>query len=331
MAWQATNRLDMWGAGGFRRGLRENERLRARILAEPWHHLKISTLMAWRGLFVHERLGRRADHISLFWRWPLPRELSLGMRESALDYHKAGKEVWVVWFRERKTPVGYSEAEMKAFLNLETVAELADATLYRVPPPDDFAVRGTRVSEFLEDAGVDAAHWSKPTGILYHLRESPFVSLVWSNHVPSLPRLDVAPPRLADIWGLDSWPRWEWSFDPLSKTVVNLVGFLALLIVPLWLWFGHRRRIEVLFVVLPALYLHAVYALVSHFLPRYAAPGVPLRIWATLLLLCLVASSVRRLGGMLVERRSSNDLGRMATTNRPPRSCTICCQVRSRS
>ena len=93
-------------------------------------------------------------------------------------------------------------------------------------------------------------------------------------------------------------------FDPLSATLVNLVGFLALLVVPPWFWFGRRRRrIEVVFVVLPALYLHAVYAVASHFIPRYAEPEVPLRIWATLLLVCLMASSVRRLGRMLVERR----------------------------
>ena len=304
MSWRAIARLDMWNADGFRRRTQENERVRARIFAEPWHHLKISTLMAWRGLFVQERLGRKRPRIRLLWHWSLPRELSPGLREAALDAYRRGKETYVAWFRERKTAVDYSEAEMKALLNLEPVAELADATLYRVPPPDDFAVRGTGVSEFLYPAGANAAHWSKPTGILYHLRESPFLSMVLSNHAPSLPLLDVAAPRLAEVWGLDHWPHWEWRFGPLSSTVVNLVGFLALLVVPLWFWFG-RRRVEVVFVVLPALYLHGVYAVASHFLPRYAQPEVPLRIWATLLLVCLAASSVRRLGGMLVERRAS--------------------------
>ena len=294
---------------GFRvkwRNMQESKTLRAMIFSEPWHHLKISTLMAWRGLFVHKRLGHKRPRIHLFRHRSLPRELSPGLRERALDYYRAGKEIYVVWFHEHKTAVGYSEAEMKKLLNLEAVAELADATLYRVPPPDDFAMGGTSVvSEFLEDAGVDAAHWSEPSGMLHYFLDSPLRSMVWSNHVPSLPRLDVAAPRLADVWGLDSWPRWEWRVDPLSRTVVSLVGFLALLVVPLWFWFGRRRRIEVVFVVLPALYLHAVYAVASHFIPRYAEPGVPLRIWATLLLLCLVASSVRRLGGMPVERRAS--------------------------
>ena len=289
------------------RNTQESKMLRAKIFSEPWHHLKISTLMAWRGVFVHEqlRLGRKRPRIHLLTHRPLPRELSPGLREAAFDAYREGKEAWVVWFRERKTVVGYSEAEMKELLNLEAVAELSDATLYRVPPPDDFAMRGVRVSEFLDPAGANAAHWSKPSGMLHYFRESPLRSMVWSNHVPSLPRLDVAVPRLADVWGLDSWPRGGWRFGPLSKTVVNLVGFLALLVVPLWFWFGRRRRIEVVFVVLPALYLHAVYAVASHFIPRYAEPGVPLRIWATLLLLCLVASSVRRLGGMPVERRAS--------------------------
>ena len=305
-------RFDGKNADGFRqmgrrakwRNTQESKMLRARIFSEPWHHLKISTLLAWRGLFVQERLGRKRPRIELLTHWPLPRELSPGLKETALNAYRRGKEAYVVWFREHKTAVGYSEAEMKELLNLEPVAKLSDATLYRVPPPDDFAVRGTRVSEFLDPAGANAAHWSKPSGMLHYFRESPLHSIVWSNHVPSLPSLKVAVPRLAEVWGLDSWPHWEWWFGPLSSTVVNLVGFLALLVVPLWFWFG-RRRVEVVFVVLPALYLHGVYAVASHFVLRYAQPEVPLRIWATLLLVCLVVSSVRRLGGMLAERRAS--------------------------
>ena len=482
----------------YRRRTQENEvLLREKMFSEPWHHLKISTLMAWRGLFVHERLGHRTNRTPLLTRRPLPREL-LPAAMAVIKY-----KAHVVWFRGRETVDGYGEADLKELLNLETVAEFSDATLYRMPPPvyrmpppvyrmpppddDDLVKRatgliplpatpavvgdcgdwtseqffagatveevvaclnsganpnarndaggtalhlaarfnpsgvvigalidagadlhlrdnpgraplhlaawqnpsvavikalidagadpnmpndrgftplvlavqadsqavvgalldagadpnmptdggftplvlaaradsqavvgalldagalpdagqesGARVSEFLGTAGADAAHWSKPTGMLHHFRESPFSSEVLSNHAPSLPSLKVAVPRLADVWGLDSWPRWEWRFDPLSRTLVNLVGFFALLVVPLWFWFGRRRRIEVVFVVLPALYLHAVYAVASHFIPRYAEPEVPLRIWATLLLVCLMASSVRRLGGMLVERR----------------------------
>ncbi len=299
-------RFDKKSADGFRemgertrraeKGVRDVEAkvLRAGMFAEPWQHLKVSTLLAWRGLFVSDRLGLRPPHIHLFTHRSLPRELSPGLREAVLTAHAMRRETYVVWFRGRETAVDYGEAEMRAFLNLETVAELADATLYRVPPPDDLAMRGTRVSEFLDTASADAAHSS---GLLRYFRESPIRSEVWSNHVPSLPPPNVAAPRLADTWGLDFWPRWGWWLDPLSRTLVNLVGFVALLVVPLWFWFG-RRRVEVVFVVLPALYLHAVYALASHFIPRYAEPGVPLRIWAALLLLCLLASSVRRLGGM---------------------------------
>ncbi len=460
-------RLETGNANGFREmgkgslnpNTPEIEILRAKMLAEPWQHLKISTLLAWRGLFVQHRLGsgRKFHHIRVLTPRSLPRELLPAAM--AVISNKAH----VVWFRERETVYSYGEADLKELLNLETVAEFSDATLYRMPPPvyrmpppDDSVKRvtrltplpamsavvgdcedwtseqffasatveevvtcldaganpnarnntggtalhlaarfnpsgvvigalidagadlhlrdnpgraplhlaawqnpsvavikalidagadpnvpndrgltplflaaqansqavvealldagalpdagqesGAKVSEFLGTAGADAAQWSKPTGILYHFRESPFSSVVLSNHVPSLPSPEVAAPRLADVWGLDYWPRWEWRFGPLSRTVVNLVGFLALLVVPPWFWFGRRRRIEVVFVVLPALYLHAVYAVASHFIPLYAEPEVPLRIWATLLLLCLMASSVRRLGRILVERRAS--------------------------
>ena len=153
------------------------------------------------------------------------------------------------------------------------------------------------VSEFLKATGADAAHWVDPSGMLYHFRNLSLNSIVRSNRVQSLPSLRVAVPRLSEVWGLNFWPRWGWQFDPLSKTLVNLVGFLALLVVPLWFWFGRRSgRIEIVFVMLPALYLHAVYAVASHFIPRYAQPEIPLRILAVLLLVCLVASSLRRLG-----------------------------------
>ena len=489
----------------YQRKTQENELLRARIFAEPWRHLKISTLMAWRGLFVQHKYGSRSSHVRVLRPGSLPRELL----PAAMAVIK--NKAHVVWFRERETVDGYGEADLKELLNLETVAEFSDSTLYRMPPPvyrmpppvyrmpppddDDLVKRATRkratrliprpatpavvgdcedwtseqffasatveevvaclnsdanpnvrnnaggtalhlaarfnpsgvvigalldagadlhlrdnpgraplhlaawqnpsvavikalldagadpnvpndrgftplslaagwnsqavvealldagadpnvpndrgftplslaaerdsqavvealldagalpgagqgsetrVFEFLGAAGADAAQWSKPTGMLYHFREWPFFGTVLSNHVPSLPSLEVAVPRLADVWGLDFWPRWGWTGGPISNTLVNLVGFLALLVVPLWFWFGRRRRrIEVVFVVLPALYLHAVYAVASHFIPRYAEPEVPLRIWATLLLVCLMASSVRRLGGMLVERRVS--------------------------
>ena len=418
------------------------------MLADPWQHLKISTLMAWRGLFTQGRLGYggRSPQMQLLAPGPLPREL-LPAAMAVI-----GENAYVVWFRGRKTIDGYGEADLKELLSLETVAEVPDAALYRMPPTDDSVTRTARsnpvpaapaaaggcedwtseqffagatveevaaclnaganpnarnesgatalhlaarfnpseavigalidagadlhlrdspgraplhlaawrnpsvaviealidagadpnmpndrglaplhlaarsrssavfealldagalpgaeqedagvrlrVSKFLKDIGADAAPWKDPSGMLYHFRSRPLGSKVWSNHVQSLPSLRVAVPRLAEVWGLDSWPRWGWRFDPLSKTLVNLVGFLALLVVPLWFWFGRRsRRIEIVFVMLPALYLHAVYAVASHFIPRYAQPEIPLRILAVLLLVCLIASSLRRLGG----------------------------------
>ncbi len=298
-------RLRRANENGFRRtGL--GSRLDApeiELLADPWRHLKLSTLMAWRGLFVQARLGYgKPPDVDLLQRRSLPRELRPSLPTGiARVIHRWGREAYVVWFRERGTIDGYGEAELKEYLGLETVAELPEAVMYRVPPPDGFARRHPLVSEFLDSAGALAAAWSNPSGMLRHFRELPLHSLVLSNRVRSLPSTKVAVPRLADVLGLSSWPRWGWRFGSLSKTLVNLAGGLALLVVPLWFLLA-RRRVEFAFAALPALYMHGVYALVSHFLPRYAQPEVPLRIWALLLLVCLVASSVRRLGGRVAGR-----------------------------
>ncbi len=460
-------RLDTRNANGFReQGFRmsvapEREMLWARVFAEPWRHLKISMLMAYRGLFIHDRLGFAVPSGI----WPLrarslPRELTLPAFNTQGAHNWNREQVYVAWFRERGTVNGYDEAELKEFLNLETVAELSDATLYRVPlpgdlvkrtqlaprkpspfgaafrlkpshpiTPSDFAADATKSDELLNrspfqakpkvtgdcedwateqffrsatveevvaclnagahpnarnDAGGTALHLaaqfnpsgeviralidagaepnapndkgltplnladqgnsmaaiealldagaypdmrphlylaarlreSSPDSLvlkdfledwaqkLQHLQEWPPDTLMLSNRAGSLPSPMVAMPRFADVWGLDSWPRWEWYFDPLLRTLVGLVGFLALLVVPLWFWFG-RRRIEVVFVVLPALYLHAVYAVASHFIPRYAQPEVPLQIWATALVVYLTASFARRLVGTLGRSRVS--------------------------
>ncbi len=421
-------RLDWRNANGFREKVlrmsaspereisSEREMLWARLFADPWRHLKISMLMAYRTLFVHDRLGFEwvSERELVPGAISLPRELTL----SAFNMHGSQNwnelQVYVAWFRERGTIDGYGEAELKEFLNLETVAELSDVTLYRVPLPGDLAdpaespplpaatgdwaseqfFRSATVEEVVarlnaganpnarNDTGGTALHLAarfNPSGtviralidagadpnapndrgwtpldladrgnslaviealldagaytgrprlhIFAHLQESPLDgltlkdfledwarklqhfrewppdTLVLSNHAGPLPSLTVAVPRFADVWGLDSWPRVGWRFDPLSTTLVGLVGFLALLVVPLWFWLG-RRRIEVVFVVLPALYLHAVYAVASHFIPRYAQPEVPLRIWATALLVCLMACAVRRLGGTLGRTRA---------------------------
>lgn len=98
--------------------------------------------------------------------------------------------------------------------------------------------------------------------------------------------------RLSDINGFAGWPRWRQVYGATTRTAFNLIGFLALTVVPLWLWVrtGH---FEAVLVFLPALYAHGAYSLASHFLPRYALPEIPLRITATVLLLHLVWSFFR--------------------------------------
>lgn len=98
--------------------------------------------------------------------------------------------------------------------------------------------------------------------------------------------------RLADLGGRINWPRWRHSYGPASATFVNLTSFLALIVVPVWLWLG-RGQFETTLLFLPALYAHGAYAATSHFLSRYAEPQIPLRVIATMVLLHLVWSSLR--------------------------------------
>ena len=98
--------------------------------------------------------------------------------------------------------------------------------------------------------------------------------------------------RLADVAGWNDWPRWRRAYGPTGATFVNLIGFLALIIAPLWFWLG-RGQFETVLVFLPALYGHGVYALASHFLPRYAEPQILLRVTATMLLLYLAWTLLR--------------------------------------
>ncbi len=100
--------------------------------------------------------------------------------------------------------------------------------------------------------------------------------------------------RFADIAGLPGWPRWRWAYGATTSTLVNLIGVLALGVVPLWFWLG-RGRFDVVLIFLPALYAHGAYAAASHFLPRYAVPQIPLRVTATMLLLFLVWTSLQRI------------------------------------
>ena len=100
--------------------------------------------------------------------------------------------------------------------------------------------------------------------------------------------------RLADVHGLPDWPRWRWTYGGITLTLVNLVGLLAIFVVPFWFWLG-RGRFDVALIFLPALYAHGAYAVTSHFLPRYAEPQIPLRVTATMLLLFLACSTLQQL------------------------------------
>ena len=102
--------------------------------------------------------------------------------------------------------------------------------------------------------------------------------------------------RLADLAGWNDWWRWRRPYGPTGATLVNLTGFLALIVVPLWLWVG-RGQFEAILVFLPALYAHGTYALASQFLPRYADPQIPLRVTATMVLLYLAWTSLPRRSG----------------------------------
>lgn len=99
--------------------------------------------------------------------------------------------------------------------------------------------------------------------------------------------------RLADAWGLPLWPRWGVPFSPAVSTALHLVGFLSLLVAPAWFWLAHRR-FDVVLIVLPALYCHAVYAAATHFIPRYADPETPVRSVTTMLVVFLVVAAARR-------------------------------------
>ena len=116
--------------------------------------------------------------------------------------------------------------------------------------------------------------------------------------------------RLADVHGLPDWPRWRWGYGGFAVTFVNLVGLLAVSVVPFWFWLG-RGRFDVALIFLPALYAHGAYAVTSHFLPRYAEPQIPLRVTATMLLLFLTWSTLQkfvRSSARSAESRSSSTL-----------------------
>ena len=106
-------------------------------------------------------------------------------------------------------------------------------------------------------------------------------------------------PRLAESWGFSDWPRWGGLYHWAVFSLAHLAGFLALIVAPLWFWFS-QKRFETVLIVLPALYSHGVYAVASHFIPRYAVPEIPLQIVAAVLIMSLtLAYTRRRLVGFL--------------------------------
>ena len=88
------------------------------------------------------------------------------------------------------------------------------------------------------------------------------------------------------------WPRSGVPFNTVLSTILHLAGFLSLLVVPAWFWLA-RKRFDVVLIALPALYCHGVYAVATHFIPRYADPETPLRSVTAMLLVFLVASLAR--------------------------------------
>ncbi|MFW5654879.1 MAG: glycosyltransferase family 39 protein [Roseicyclus sp.] len=79
----------------------------------------------------------------------------------------------------------------------------------------------------------------------------------------------------------------------LSETWVNIAGAAALLLAPILGALAWRSWLPFL-VCLPALYLHGIYALVSHFIPRYALPELPLRYAALAILIAALVTLAAR-------------------------------------
>ncbi len=193
---------------------------KAQLLANPWQHLKVSLLLAWRGVFAEHGLGHTHD-----------------------------------------------------------------------------------------ESGSAAAEYGAPA------RGEPMYGVLVYDVLGS--------ERLADLWGLGAWPRWGQGFSGATSTIVNLTGSLALIAAPLGFWF-FCGRFEAVLVTLPALYSHGVYAVASHFIPRYAQPEIPLRVVATMLVLSLLLVPFkRRLEGFITTLAlPSVGVVRHSATGRPQRPST---------
>ena len=88
---------------------------------------------------------------------------------------------------------------------------------------------------------------------------------------------------LSESWSIQT-PRPQYLMGLWTQTIYNLLATLALLLVPLLGWL-RDRDLSALMALMPAIYCHAAYAGISHFLPRYAFPEIPLRAAA----LCVLA------------------------------------------
>jgi hypothetical protein len=95
---------------------------------------------------------------------------------------------------------------------------------------------------------------------------------------------------LGERWPV-AWPRWGYAMSGLRRTLYNGAAFLALLLVPLLLW--RRGDPGGIILALPALYSHGMYALVSHFIPRYAVPEIPAMTAALAVLAWLALGALR--------------------------------------
>ncbi|NKB99552.1 MAG: phospholipid carrier-dependent glycosyltransferase [Pseudomonadales bacterium] len=98
---------------------------------------------------------------------------------------------------------------------------------------------------------------------------------------------------IAQGLGFDNFPRLGVHFPSFVQAVLGIGSFLALLGVALLAWL--RRETVLFLAVLLALYSHSVYALVSHFIPRYSVPVLPLRIVALVACLYFVIRGLQKL------------------------------------
>ena len=172
-------------------------------------------------------------------------------------YRRRGAQLWT---DDNPAIVGLDELGQRRWVN-DTMADEASARLLADP------VQHLKVSLLLAWRGV------------------------FTEEGLGFPR-DPRDQRLANIAGWNDWARWGWAYGPIGASFFNLVSFLALIAVPLWLWLG-RGQFETILVFLPALYDHGACAMASHFLSRYAEPKIPLRVTALMLLLYLAWSSLR--------------------------------------